>query len=556
MSVTVDQELCPRFTAVVLRINPKSATPEFIHSFLEKADIRSINIAVDISNYLMLQLGQPVHMFDYDKIKGGVMKLRESKKGETVALLDEKTYTLPGGDIVIEDGEGRLIDLCGIMGGKLSEVDATTQRVILFVQNYKRSAIRKTSMITGARSVAASYFERGLDTNRVEPTCAFGIELLQKYADGVIESDLIDLYPKKTETVSVATTVTYINDRIGKTLAVEEMRAILSSLGFEVNVNNDTLTITVPFWRALDVRKPEDIVEEVARIYGYDNLGEKIPPFAFVEDAAVVQKEQYLTHETELKHFMRDRGFYEVYTYSAYSKALAEQFKLSLKDHVTISNPISSEIVYMRLHLIPSLYAVLQENAGLPDVSIFEMASVYKKQKNDLPLHESHFAAITTQGYAEIKGIMDNCCRLFGCAPTYETVDNQNASIVINGTAIGKIGVLPASIVQASGRYELAYFEIELLPFMKAYSPVRPFPKKHTGAYIEDLTYIYNGTDFVDIVGKLKKAFPEVYDVGWVGEYENNMTIRIYSMPTQNQSLLSQIITYMEQTLHLTIKKQ
>ena len=135
----------------------------------------------------MVALGQPTHMFDYDEIKEGTMILRESKKGEKLITLDDKEVALPGGDIVIEDGSGRLIDLCGIMGGKNSSITDKTKNIVFFVQTYDKRKIRKTSMTTGARTVAATYFEKGLDPSRVENTIVYGIELLRKHAEGKID---------------------------------------------------------------------------------------------------------------------------------------------------------------------------------------------------------------------------------------------------------------------------------------------------------------------------------------------------------------------------------
>ena len=190
-----DKKLCSRFTAIILDNIKISPSPEFISKRLQLCGIKSINNVVDISNYLMLSLGQPVHVFDYDKIGKATMILRESKKGEKITTLDKKEIILPGGDIVIEDGGGKIIDLCGIMGGLNSAVNEKTKKIILFVQTYNPQKIRRTSMLSGQRTVAATYFEKGLDEERVEPTTIYGVELLEKYAGAKMASQIYDIYP-------------------------------------------------------------------------------------------------------------------------------------------------------------------------------------------------------------------------------------------------------------------------------------------------------------------------------------------------------------------------
>jgi len=179
LKVKVDHQLCPRFTAVVISNVTIKLSPLKIKDRLEKSGIRAINNVVDISNYLMRAYGQPVHTFDFDKIKSAII-LRLSRKGESLTTLDSKTFTLPGGDIVIEDAGKRLIDLCGIMGGLNSAVDNQTKNVLLFVQTYSPTHIRRTSMILGQRSEAAQIFEKQPDPEQVMPVLLAGIQLFKE----------------------------------------------------------------------------------------------------------------------------------------------------------------------------------------------------------------------------------------------------------------------------------------------------------------------------------------------------------------------------------------
>lgn len=187
--------ICPRFSAIILDNVSIRPSPQLIKSRLEKAGIRSLNNMVDISNYLMLETGQPIHTFDYDQISGSTMKLRLSKPGETVTTLDNIKRTLPGGDIVIEDGKGKIIDLCGIMGAKNSAIRPETKKVIFFVQSYDPVLIRRTSMQLALRTEAAVRFEKGVDEKTIPEVIWRGLTMAREYCSARLASRLYDIYP-------------------------------------------------------------------------------------------------------------------------------------------------------------------------------------------------------------------------------------------------------------------------------------------------------------------------------------------------------------------------
>ena len=235
----VDVKLCSRFCAVLIKNVTINDSPEIIKTRLESAGVRAINNIVDISNYIMLELGQPVHTFDYDKIAGHKMILRESKKGEKITTLDGKEFTLNGGDIVIEDGEKRLIDLAGVMGGNLSAVDANTQNVLLFVQTYDPAKIRKTSMGLAQRTMAATIFEKGTDTELVTPAIIKGIEMFKKLCQGTPEHEIIDLYSNPFKSKKISLIIKYKKDSESqfpkKTLQIILLRLNLRQAGVEIS---------------------------------------------------------------------------------------------------------------------------------------------------------------------------------------------------------------------------------------------------------------------------------------------------------------------------------
>jgi len=402
-----DKKLCSRFTAVVIDSVAVKPSPTKIKKRLEAAGIRSLNNVIDISNYLMRSLGQPVHTFDYDKIKGHKMFLRQSKKGEKITTLDGKTHTLPGGDIVIEDGSGELIDLCGIMGGKNTAIDKNTKRVLLFIQTYNPVNIRKTSMSLAHRTEAAQLFEKNIDPELVIPAIKQGINLFEKLTSGKPASKLYDIYknPYKSKTVKVS--LQLIEAHLGTKLQLNKVKNILKALGFKITNHKSQITITIPSWRSHDVSIPEDIVEEVARIYGYHNLPSNLPKGKLPKQL----NSQIFYWEKCVKHLLKYLDFTETYTYSLQSKSLLKNFRLAPEEHLKLKNPLTKEWVYLRTSILPSLLEVVQKNSHFEKINLFELAKVYLPKKKGLPYEIQHLSLVSNNGFLKTKGVVEQVAK-------------------------------------------------------------------------------------------------------------------------------------------------
>lgn len=453
-----DPELCSRFTAGVFQNVQNGQIPDVMKRRLELCDVNSINAVVDISNYIMFSLGQPTDMFDYNRIAGGSMKLRESMEGEKLTTLDGKEFVLPGGDIVIEDGEGRLVDLCGIMGGENSAITAETDTVIYFVQTYNKRKIRRTSMTTGQRSVAATYFEKGLDTERVEFAFTYGAQLLKDITGGSLASPLYDIYPHTYKPKHTSITVETINKKIGVEIETPRIIAILENLGFEV-VSKETegktkLDITIPSYRAEDVEIPEDIVEEVARVYGYHALPNNLQPIPNLHQPVAIKK--VLTTIASIKKQLKYRGLNELYNYSMVSERLLRHFGLNPKDHLVLANTISEDIKFLRTSLMPSLVQNLSNNLGKRDeFRFFEIAKIYIPRDTELPDERYKLAIATNTDFFDIKGVIESVFREYHIQNvTWKRsthaffLPQVQAEILVNGTSIGVVGQIKGSIQQ------------------------------------------------------------------------------------------------------------
>jgi len=532
--------LCSRFTAVVMDNVEITASPEFIQKRLNAVGIKVINNVVDISNYLMVALGQPVHIFDYDQIKKGVMIMREAKKGEKIVTLDGKEMILPGGDIVIEDGEGQLIDLCGIMGGLNSSVTKNTKRIVLFVQTYNKQKIRRTAMITGVRTLAATYFEKGLDEEQVEPTLVYGVELLKKYANAKIASLLYDIYPKPYKKKSIIIDYYYFEKMIGKKISKSLIANILNNLGFTVEkLGENKIKVWVPSWRKNDVVLPQDLVEEVARIYGYHRLEAKIQPPALVpSDLVVDQMNEFISR---LKRFLKHLGLTEIMNYSMIAKDQIEDEGGKPDDYLKISNSIWEEIVYMRRSLLPSLLKNIVDNQGKKEVlQLFEIAKVYLKKEKGLPDEIYHLGIVVNTNFYDLKGIIEAIFVEFNLGKftlkkeeSLSKIFDPNYSVTLNyqNQRIGWAGFLNPILRK---KYELSsevfLAEVKLPPLaqnakkLPPYQPINPFAtiKLDLNLYLSDQF------DYHTFEEKAFKISPYLRKIELIDLYENKATVRLY----------------------------
>ncbi len=394
-------------------------SPDFVKKRLEAAGIRSLNNLIDITNYVMLEVGHPTHVFDYDRLTTKKLLIRESKKGEKIITLDKKEYTLSGGDIVADNGKGEIVDLLGVMGTLNSVVTNGTKHVLFFIDNNDPWRIRKTSMSLGIRTEAATINEKGIDVELAMTALLRGIALFKEHANAKVISDIIDIYPHHVSQKTVAVDIKKISQIIGVEVSIAKSVEILESLGFKVKKELAVMTVTVPRWREQDVTIEEDVIEEIARVYGYYNLPSLLPPY---ETATPFNLSTNIFYwEQKAREAMKYWGFTEVYTLSLVSETLLDG---PTDEAVKLENPLDNEHVYLRKTLTPSLLEVLQENKGREDIAIFELANTYHKTHQGLP-REVQMLGITKKGtgadFPHMKGIVEQLAKDFGVAELYFT---------------------------------------------------------------------------------------------------------------------------------------
>ncbi len=541
LSIKTDAELNPRWASIVITDVKVRPSPQWLQDKLVATGIRSLNNVVDITNYLMRAFGQPAHVFDYDAIAGknGIptMELRASRKGEKMTTLDGKSHTLPGNDIVITDAEGDIIDLCGIMGGKNSSVKETTTTVILFIQTYNPTNIRKTSMNLAHRTEAAGLFEKGVDTELVLPTLIKGVELMRDLTGGTVASKLYDLYPTPYKPYTVSAKKEKITQYIGTEVKDKEISSILTSLGFTTTIDG-SIKVLVPSFRR-DVILDVDIIEEIARMYGYQNIGTTLPETA----PPMVIPDPILSWESEIKTRLRDWGFTETYSYSMISEEQMNLFGIHKKQTYTIANPLSSEWVYMRPTLLPSMLASIEQNLHTQsELKLFELSMAYIWQDHDLPHETSSLViALTGETFREAKGLAESIFLLLGipfpkdAKPAEDNSYEPGKSLQLG--VYGSVGMLKQQLqntLHIKQPVTIVQLNIELMTRdaqrKQTYVPIAKYPP-----VVEDISFVVPvGFQVGPLLDTLKKAHARVSDVAFLDAYENKRTLRVhYSDPTK-----------------------
>jgi len=383
-----DATLCPRYLARVVRNIHIAPSPQWMRRRLAAAGVRPINNIVDITNYVMLELGQPMHAFDLDRVEGRKIVVRTAGPGETIVTLDGKHRDLAEDMLVIADTD-KPIAVAGVMGGANSEITDETRQIVLESALFQGAGVRLTSKALGLRSEASSRFEKGLDINMARTAVDRAAQLIQELGAGTVVEGCIDVLGASTDRKTIMVKWNRINELLGLKLSVEVMKNILTRLGLEVTLDGDTLSAVVPTYRN-DLEGVADLAEEVARIYGYDKI-----PMTLMEGSASrgtrTRKQNWID---AVKQALVGMGMYETMTYSFASPAVYQSIGMAdPKDFppaIRIANPLGEDQSMLRTTMMPSMLEVLSRNYNrrLENCSIFEINPVFLPKSlplTDLP---------------------------------------------------------------------------------------------------------------------------------------------------------------------------
>ncbi len=484
-----DAELCPRYTARMVKNINIAPSPKWMRRRLRASGVRPINNIVDITNYVMLEYGQPMHAFDYACLHDGKIIVRRAEEGESLRTLDGNDHALTPGMLVIADPEGP-VALAGVMGGANSEITDETTTIVFESANFLGHSIRKTAIALGMRTDASGRFEKGLDLFATVPAVDRACELVEMLGAGEVFDGTIDVLAKEPETTFIELDDKRINALLGTDIPREFMTDTLTSLGFELNGN----TLTVPSWRG-DCTMLADIAEECARFWGYDKI-EATDIRGAATQGGYSEKTLFVR---KLGTACRAMGYTEVMTYSFVSPSSLDKIKVPadspLRDNYRILNPLGEDTSVMRTTALPSMLGVLSTNLSRRNMEakLYEMATVYKKQPGKVLADERTVLTLGAYGgdvdFFALKGAVEALLCAARTPDVRFTADTETAAFhpgrcaaVWSGdTRLGTLGQIHPDVCAAYGLDGATYcaeIDVVLLHDLEGAEPVyTPLPR-------------------------------------------------------------------------------
>ncbi len=503
----LNPELCPRYAARLVFDVKVGPSPFWLQDRLISVGLKPINNIVDVTNYIMMETGQPLHAFDFDRLAGQRIVVRAATDGETFTTLDNKTHTLDRDMLMICDGE-KPVALGGVMGGLNSEIEDGTTRVLIESAYFNPACIRKTSKKTALGTDAAYRFERGVDPEGTIYALERAASLITTVGKGNLVDGVIDVHPAPSPCREIMVSVKALNKRLGTDLKRDEITSHLEAVELAVAaVDDDTLKVVPPPFR-VDIERPEDLSEEVARIWGYNNIKTTFPPIpaeAVAPTAGIVLKNTVRTLFTGF-------GFYEAINYSFVHPASCDRMALPQNDQrrsvIPVMNPLSEDQSVMRTSLVPGLLQNVQHNNSrqVRDLALFEIGKVfYKKTGEELAEEVEMFSAVLTGNagkqswyakerdtdFYDMKGVLEGFLKaLFIETAVFEPLPGDEchyfrkgyaAALKVEGTRIGVMGKIRQDVLDAFDiRQDVYLFEIGLKDLAAQVSSVRkasPIPR-------------------------------------------------------------------------------
>ncbi|MBP5307629.1 MAG: phenylalanine--tRNA ligase subunit beta [Clostridia bacterium] len=463
-----DADLCPRYVAAYVCGVKIEKSPYWLRRRLFRMGINSINNVVDITNYVLLETGQPMHAFDYRYLEGGEINVRRASRGEKIVTLDEKEFTLNPENLVICD-LNKPVALAGIMGGLNSEIKDDTSEIVFESAKFKRDNVRKTSRSLGQRSDSSARFEKGVDAYTTELAMRRALNLIRTLNAGTVAEGIADVNYEKAEANLIKTEFGKINALLGVSVPEEEVVSILERLDFKVNTDGKKLEVTVPPYRE-DVAGYPDLAEEVIREYGYDHIN-----CTLFEGSSVTDGGKTLTQAREdaLREYFVSAGYYETVTYSFVSDKYFELYGIDAAKAVKLKNPLGEDFSLMRTSLVPSLVnvAIKNLNKNNNNGKFFEYAAVYIPKA--LPLAElpEERKTVCLAAYGEgvdfftVKGDIEQFLAALDCGAkvSFEAENigymhpGRTAAIKLNDEKVGYLGEINPELSEKLGTDKRIY---------------------------------------------------------------------------------------------------
>ena len=558
-----DYKLCPRYSAKIFKNIPSLSSPQWLKNRLTICDIRPIDLIVDLTNYIMLETGQPLHAFDKDLLYSDKIIVRNAGEGEKILTIDDSTRILDKEALVIAD-EKKAIAIAGIMGGKDTEINQNTKNVLLESANFYGPSIMRTSKKIGLRSEASNRFEKKIDPLLT----VFAIErfriLLEKITHLKVEECLYDNFKEVKRERKINLRVNKVSRVLGKKISGSLISGILTNLKINNKLKGDTVQAVIPSFRYEDLEREIDLIEEIARIYGYDKL-DSIPT------PASDRRGKYSRFQKMIKHIRQalcDIGLIEVINYSFIGADKLKKYRIIREDeynkNVEIINPINEDFKLLRPMLMPSLLKNVKDNINhnIKDIGIFEISRVFKKNSSGKLPFESNMLGVMLTGrsvtkgwnkeervfdFYDLKGILEFICNMYYPADSLKVKEKEysffhpriSGAANIDGSEIGIIGKIhPLLIEEAEIGQDIYYMELNLDRFIKnikesvRFEQIAPFPSIDIDLAIVVEQKI-KSEDIIDEIKKTEtKLLKEVrlFDIYRGKQIEDNKKSMAYSL--------------------------
>ena len=484
------KDLCYRYMARVLKNVKIEESPDWMKRRLKACGVRSINNIVDITNYVMLEIGEPMHAFDINSVEGKHIIVRTAKDNETITTLDEEKRNLDSSMLVIADEE-KPVAIAGVMGGANSGITENTKTVVFEAAVFKRGSVRLTAKKVGLRTESSTRYEKGLSPEIALRAINRAIELAEQIGAGKAVEEVIDVYPEKEEQKIIPFEPEKVNNLLGMKISKEEMITILENLEIKVKGN----MLEIPYFRT-DIERTADIAEEIIRIHGYDKLQSTL----INAETTLGAKTKAQKLQDKIKELLVSKGFSEMYSFAFISPEDFEKCKLDSRKAIKIKNPLGEDYSLMRTSMMPTVLQSITTNYNKKnkEVSLFEIGKTYTDEqgnieKGEIPTETEKIAFATYGKNADfyiIKGIIENILEISNIAryqieraKTETLHPGKSAEIYVGKDSISKFGEVHPQILANYGINEKVYYaEIDLSKFVKygknnkKYTPIPKYP--------------------------------------------------------------------------------
>lgn len=586
LSLNITTDKVKTYKARVLKNVTIKESPQWLQNRLMNAGIRPLNTVVDVTNYVLLYFGQPMHAFDFDKFDGNVLGARLAKDSEKLVTLDGEERDLSSEDIIITVDD-KAVALAGVMGGQSTEISSDTRTVVLEAALFDGKSIRKTSSRLNLRSESSARFEKGINVETIEEALDYAAAMIQELSGGDILSDILSYGEVDTEPLAVTTNLTYVNTRLGTALTLDEIKKIFQQLEFEVSVEEENVTVYVPK-RRWDITIQADLVEEIARIYGYDNLPSTLPSTSGTA-GELTKVQQFSRH---LQTLAEGAGLSEVISYTLTTPEKSLEFAIEPTHLTELMWPMSVERSVLRQNLVSGILDIVSYNSARKNtnVALYEMGRIFKQTgnpKEDLPEEINSFAlaisglilpkdfqtpAIAVD-FFYVKGILEMIFDKLGLSADYQTYQGlsslhpgRTAKIMISGQTVGYLGQVHPQTAKAYSIPETYVAELDLdkilslLPSDEIFTEITKYP-----AVNRDIALLVSKEiSHQDIIETIKSAgVKRLTDIKLFDVYQGNNIAQdkksmAYSLTFQNPTdnlTDEEVATYMTKISTALIEK-